>query len=116
MQNLDEETIIELSGVVFELRELGDLDSEIAILPDGRFEVISEHTLTWLPSLAYKFMYSDDDERDYGQEVYNYYLNVIIRMYPVLNQISKAISKVVLPREGEIKIYPILYFLGGKIT
>ena len=112
MQNLDDEVILELTGVVFECRELGFLDAEVAILPDGRFEVLhpKSSSLTWIPSLSYK--YGMGLGEDYGLEVVHYYEDKLLRFRPVLDRISRAVSKVVPPEEEEIKVIPILNFLA----
>lgn len=107
---------LELAGVACELKDLGDLEAEIALFPDGQYEVISEKAgeMTYLTSLAYLYIYTGnglDPNLEENKEIF--YKTIIHR--PVIDKIAETVHKITLPKDGEIKIIPVLYLLGGKV-
>ena len=112
MRHLDKLTSLELSGVVFELRELGDLSAEIAIFSDGHYDVLGEKkNLTYLYSEAY--LYCCTGISNYGcPEAEEYYFDKLVMFRPILDRIASKISEVTLPEDKELKIIPILNLLG----
>lgn len=110
MQHLDDYIILELSGVVFELRELEDLKAEIAILPDGSYELLSDNTLSYYPSLVYSWIHREGIE-NCPQDFYEYYFDKLHKFIPILDKVALKLSEIELPCEKEIKIIPILSLL-----
>lgn len=100
---------IELAGIIFELLGLEDFDAEIVISPDGKYEILSDKKLTYLPSKAFVYLVTGK-LYDQSSDVIDYCFNQMTRDFYVINHILSLISDIELSGEKELKIIPISSF------